>query len=214
MKSVRIFYTKKGSMRFISHLDMTRFMTRMLRRAGLPIWYTEGFHPHAYMTFALPLSLGFESEYEIMDIRLTEEISDGEVTRRLNDVFPEYIRAFAAAEPILKAGKIAAAEFSVDFSDNGAIKEKLDEFLKSKEIVVSKKTKRGDQKLIDIAPKIKSYSISLNDGDTQLLLTLPAGGEDNINPELLLSAFFGNNDYYSYKITRTALLDGDLRFFK
>ena len=60
-------------MRFISHLDMTRFMARVIRRAELPVWYTEGFNPHLYMTFALPLSLGFESEYEVVDIRLLDD---------------------------------------------------------------------------------------------------------------------------------------------
>ena len=73
LKSVRLFYTKHGRMRFISHLDMTRFMARVIRRAELPVWYTEGFNPHLYMTFALPLSLGFESEYEAVDIRLLQD---------------------------------------------------------------------------------------------------------------------------------------------
>ena len=63
-------------MRFISHLDMTRFMSRTIRRAELPVWYTEGFNPHLYMTFALPLSLGFESDYEVVDIRLLDDNYD------------------------------------------------------------------------------------------------------------------------------------------
>ncbi len=201
-------------MRFISHLDMTRFMTRILRRAELPIWYTEGFHPHAYITFALPLSLGFESSYEVMDIRLTEDIENSEVIERLNSVLPEYIRVLDAADPILKAGKIAAAKFSVIFSDKGAIKAPLASFLKSEEIPILKKTKKGAEKLIDIAPKIKEYSIASEGESTVLNITLPAGGEDNINPELLLSAFFGNNDYYSHKITRSAILDGNMELFK
>ncbi len=62
MKNVRVFYSKKGRMKFISHLDMNRFMTRMILKSGLPVWYTEGFNPRPYLTFALPLSLGFESE--------------------------------------------------------------------------------------------------------------------------------------------------------
>jgi hypothetical protein len=73
LKNVRLFYTKHSRMRFVSHLDMTRFMSRIIRRAKLPVWYTEGFNPHLYLTFALPLSLGMESEYEICDIRLTDD---------------------------------------------------------------------------------------------------------------------------------------------
>ena len=73
LKNVRLFYKKGDRMRFISHLDMTRFMSRLIRRAGLPVWYTEGFNPHAYFNFALPLSLGFESEYEVMDFRFEDD---------------------------------------------------------------------------------------------------------------------------------------------
>ena len=68
--TVRIFFSKSGRARYISHLDLNRTMTRAVRRAGLPIWYTEGFSRHPYLTFAAPLSLGFEGERETMDLRL------------------------------------------------------------------------------------------------------------------------------------------------
>ncbi|MBQ8303735.1 MAG: DUF2344 domain-containing protein, partial [Clostridia bacterium] len=61
MKNVRLIYEKKDRMRFVSHLDMTRFMSRMIQKSKVPVWYTEGFNKHIYVTFALPLSLGFES---------------------------------------------------------------------------------------------------------------------------------------------------------
>ena len=60
-------------MKFISHLDMTRFMSRLIAKSKIPVWYTEGFNQHIYMNFALPLSLGFEGLYEIVDIRLTDD---------------------------------------------------------------------------------------------------------------------------------------------
>ena len=85
MINVRVFYTKTGRARFISHLDMMRFMTRALKRSGLPVWYTEGFNRHIYTTFALPLSLGFESMCEFMDFRLLpDEFDMEEVATRLN----------------------------------------------------------------------------------------------------------------------------------
>ncbi|MBQ9964192.1 MAG: DUF2344 domain-containing protein, partial [Clostridia bacterium] len=59
---MRITFSKTGSARYISHLDLNRTMTRAVRRAGLPIWYTEGFNRHPYLTFAAPLSLGYEGE--------------------------------------------------------------------------------------------------------------------------------------------------------
>ena len=73
MKTVRLFYKKSGRAKYVSHLDTMRAMTRLLRRAQLPAWYTEGFNPHLYITFAMPLSLGFSSDYELADIRLTDD---------------------------------------------------------------------------------------------------------------------------------------------
>ena len=116
MKNVRVFYTKKGRMKFVSHLDMNRFMSRMVKRAKLPIWYTEGFHPHPYIAFALPLSLGFESDYEVLDLRLVDDDYPLQtVIEKLNEVFPPYVKAFNACEPQMKVGKIGFADFSVVF---------------------------------------------------------------------------------------------------
>ena len=142
-------------MRFVSHLDMTRFMTRIIRRAHLPVWYTEGFNPHLYMTFALPLSLGMESDYEVMDIRITDDNFDiGSIPEQLNAVCPPYITFFDVFEPILKAGAVAFADFKIDFDDDGLLCEALNEFFNSDSIVIEKKTKKGDTKELEVADKI------------------------------------------------------------
>ena len=49
-------------------------MSRAFHKAKLPLWYTEGFNPHVFLTFAAPLSLGFEGRHESMDIRLIEDM--------------------------------------------------------------------------------------------------------------------------------------------
>ena len=216
LKSVRLFYTKHGRMRFISHLDMTRFMARVIRRAELPVWYTEGFNPHLYMTFALPLSLGFESEYEAVDIRLLQDDYDLSILcDKLNAVCPEYIRFFDAKEPQKKTSDIAFAEFNIVFDDAGEIKDNLNEFLNRDNITVSKKTKKGDLKEIQIADKLKDFSLDIKDGNTVLKITLPAGSAENINPELFLNKFFEIYEkYYCCVITRTAILDKEKNLFK
>ena len=88
MKNVRVWFEKKGAVRYISHLDLTRNMARGLKLSGLPVWYTEGFNPRIYMTYAMPLSLGVCGERECMDIRLTEEVPYSELTVRLNTCLP------------------------------------------------------------------------------------------------------------------------------
>ena len=60
-REVRIRFSKTGQAKYISHLDINRVFARTFARAGVKIWFTEGFNPHPYMSFSLPLSLGVES---------------------------------------------------------------------------------------------------------------------------------------------------------
>ena len=76
MKNVRVFYRKDGACKYISHLDTNRVMLRAIGKSRLNIWRTEGFNQHAYITFALPLSLGFASECESMDFRILDDDED------------------------------------------------------------------------------------------------------------------------------------------
>ncbi len=70
MTTVRVWFTKTGEAAYISLLDLQRVMQRALKRARLPVWYTQGFNPHIYMTFAAPLALGQESLVESLDCKM------------------------------------------------------------------------------------------------------------------------------------------------
>ena len=100
--TVRVFWKKEGRIKYISHLDINRCMARALKRSRLPVWHTLGFNPHIYTTFALPLALGYESECESVDFRLTEQVPMREVVDRLNAVFPEGMAAYHAAPAVQK----------------------------------------------------------------------------------------------------------------
>ena len=143
MREVRIRFRKTGRARYISHLDLTRAMTRAVRRAGLPIWYTEGFNKHPYLTFAAPLSLGFEGLAESMDLRLLEDVPEDEIVRRLNAVLPEGLVAVSAAEPVHKAGELETARYRLTFT--GELSQ-MAAFLAQDAILVEKRTKKGGMK--------------------------------------------------------------------
>lgn len=211
MRTVRVFYQKLGRLKFISHLDMNRFMLRALRLSGLPIWYTEGFNPHPYATFALPLSLGFESEYEAMDFRLTDDGCTNErVETALAAVLPRELPVIRAADPVHKPGEIAAARFRVCFeTDNPAgLQKRIADFLARPAIPVEKKGKKGKFSRIDLAGKAAGVVYETVSGGLTLAWTLPAGN-DNVNPALLLSAMEAEGPLPPYKIIRTALLLAD-----
>ena len=82
--TLRVKFKKVGSLKYISHLDLVRTMSKIIVRAGLPLWYTEGFNPKPKMIFAAPLSIGTDSYTEYMDLRLIDDISPEEVMHRLN----------------------------------------------------------------------------------------------------------------------------------
>lgn len=187
LRSVRIFFTKTDKMKFVSHLDFNRFMIRMIRKSKIPVWYSEGFNPHPYITFALPLSLGFESSYEVMDIRLEDDhFKNEEVLKALSCQMPKGIKLLEASNPIMKSGEVAFASFCVDFSElSQKMSEDLYNFLSSEHIFAEKKTKKGAKKILDLKEYIKSFEIKENN----LLLTLAAGGSNNLNPKLLLEEF-------------------------
>ena len=190
MKNVRIFFHKKGRMKFVSHLDMNRFMSRLIKKSGIPVWYTEGFNCHIYMNFALPLSLGYESFYEIMDIRLTDDnYSLDACLNALKNVCPEDIEFISITENGANMKEIGFAEYELTFDEfDSAFSNKLRNFLESDSIICQKTGKKGKVKEIDIIPKIRSYNINSNGVN----LTLVAGSEDNLNPSLVMSAFFEN----------------------
>ncbi|MBR3594436.1 MAG: TIGR03936 family radical SAM-associated protein [Clostridia bacterium] len=218
MRNVRVFFTKHGRMKFASHLDMNRLMTRIIRRSGVPIWYTEGFNQHPYITFALPLSLGFTSDYEIMDIRvIDDEFTNEQVKAALEKVFPDGLVVTAVENMVLKTGEVAFAEFAITFKEGEKdFAERLNAFLSQESILTEKKTKKGKMKEIDMAPCIKRFSISkrfsAEEGESVVLnLVLSAGGENNLNPTLLLAAF-GETPYYT--VCRKMIYDSAMECFK
>ena len=210
MKNVRIFYKKLGSMKFVSHLDMNRFMSRIIAKAKIPVWYTEGFNQHIYMNFAVPLSLGFESDYEILDIRIVDdEFSDEDCLKALNSNAIEDIEFFKVASPWSNMKEIAFAEYLLEFDKMPA---GIGEFLNSDSIICLKKGKKGKSKEIDLIPKINSFEIARN----TLKLVLNSGCEDNLNPTLVMDTFFDktNEKEVYYTVTRTAVLDKAGRLFE
>ena len=184
MQTVRIVFSKTGRAKYISHLDLVRTMTRVVRRAGIPLWYTEGFNRHPYLTFAAPLSLGFEGLRETMDLRLEEDMGGEELVRRLNEAFPEGLQAVSAAPAVAKAGELAAADYLLTFD---CPVEPIAALLAQKEILVEKKTKKKELKTIDIRPSFADAVLEEAGEATLMRVTLPCGNV-NVNPSLFVTA--------------------------
>ena len=208
MKSVRIWFEKSGLAVYISHLDMNRCMTRAVRRAGIPLWYTEGFNPHPYMTFLMPLPLGQEGKREPVDIRIEQDMPFEEIKNRLNSVMPEGIKIVDVLEPVNKANEIAAAEYeiSTEFLSDGEAEgfaAGAQSIIDSGVLNAEKRSKRGI-KTVNLCEMTRLFECRVN------------GNTVNLNAELLMNALFAEfaADPEKNSISRLKLLRSDLSLFE
>lgn len=188
MRNIRIFFSKRDRAKYISHLDMTRLFQRAVRRSGITMWYTEGFHPHLYMTFALPLSLGIESDCESVDMRLVDEISLEGVRERLNAVLPLGVTVTDVTDVGMKANTIASSNYAVKVHSLSKKRDEMIEFLSRDEILMTKKGKAGE-KVVNVKPWIYDFEVKENGRDLDLILRLASGNTNTLNPQMLLSVF-------------------------
>lgn len=167
-------------------------MIRAIQKSRIPIWHTEGFNPHPFITFPMPLSLGFVGKRECMDMRLLEDdFSFKEIILRLNSCLPAGIRVFGVTEPKMKAGAIDKALYVLkltcgDISSEELLK-KTEELFSRDKIMADKKSKSGI-KQINLREYLTDYSLSLVDDYVKIKITLPAGSTLNVNPTLLAEA--------------------------
>ena len=217
LKTVRIWFEKTGTARYISHLDLNRCMARALRRAKIPAWYTEGFNPHLFLTFALPLSLGQEGLAETMDIKLSDETDISMLPQRLNAVLPAGLRATKAALPEQKPGAIAFSDYELLFETpravTGQVAEQIKALLDAPQILVMKRTKTGEREL-DLKPRLGAVQITGGEEGVLLQITLPSGSTENINPALLADYLLERMAaQYPVKIVRLCSYDGEMKKF-
>lgn len=193
---VRMSFQKTGMAKFISHLDTVRCITRAMKRACVPIWFTEGFNPHAFLTFAMPLSLGFESLCETVDFRLMEETDLNELAERLNNALPVDITVKEIYVYETSPNDIRWAEYKIIFNNpDKLLSRQAEKILSSDEIMVLKKSKKGRNKVekeVNIKEHIKSFELSEENGKLILNTVLSSGTSVNINPMLLIGALVKN----------------------
>ena len=222
--TLRIKFTKVGNLQYISHLDLVRTMNKIVVRASLPLWYTEGFNPKPKMVFAAPLSIGCESLTEYMDIRLTERMDPEEIMKRLNDNLTEEMRVVEAYYPETKLTELQWLKYDIVIKTGGAneaLLERMRASLSRDEIKITKRSKKGEV-VADIRPLIKSFELSLVGEEIKLEAILSADQSKFLNPEYLISSLREDtgilsdsnilNEYYS--IMRVSALKDDLSDFR
>ncbi len=194
---LRIQYRKNGMMKFLSHLDMVRLVERSMRRAEMPLKFSQGFNPHPKIAFAAPLSVGLTSDYEIVDIELTEAIDLEAFKGKFLAAFPsgiQMVRCTLIEQSKSLMSMVSDCAYAVKIMGE---QETLNKFAKVSEclldqdelIVIKKsKEKRKADKEINIRPLIKEFSvIDQNAEEVVLRMKLASGSVGNLKPETVVS---------------------------
>lgn len=188
---VRITFTKQGALRYIGHLDLHRLWERAMRRADLPLSYSQGFHPQPKISLAAALPLGFSSRGEVLDVRLNEEVSVEDISSRLKDNLPPDInvREIKSVDERLPAlqTQVLSAAYDVRLTepiDGSELKRKVESVMMTESII---RERRG--KSYDLRPLIEMMSvITQADGTAWLKMTLAAREGATGRPEEVLAA--------------------------
>lgn len=194
---LRVKYEVTEAGRFLGHLDLTRTIMKILRRADIPVMLTEGFNPHPKLSFAMPLSVGHTSKGEYFEVVLKENISEKEFMNRFNSFVPQAILALEVKKVKDKQESMSSiincAKYRLVFlySEYGIIEEAIRTILGKKEIVILKKSKHKIKET-DIRPLIYNLEIAETDNHTCTVEALIIhGSKGNLRIQDLLTLFSG-----------------------
>ena len=224
-RTVRLKFRKVGNLQYISHLDLQRTFIRVINRACIPVWYTKGFNPHAKLVFSTPLSVGAQSEYEFLDLRVDRDMSPEEIMARLNRELTDELCITDAYWPKTDFASIAWASYEIEIHTTGASEEMAETMVKTlttSPLNLIKRTKSGEKE-VDIVPLIQSVSATFDPttGNIRLSAVLRALSTEFLNPEMLITGLKQKNGILGgnpaeewYTILRTAVMTENGEMFR
>lgn len=188
----RLLFEKKGSSVWISHLDLMRLFQRAFKRADLLLTHTQGYNPRPSVSIALPLSVGVESNCELLDFDLYGDVvANDEIRDRLNATLIEGVRVLEVFDAGRKLRDLALLECIVSLEYDTGVAEhavaQLKALFAQEHVVVPKRSKSGVQDQ-DIIPMIRSLEVVQTDNNTVELRSVVCCQNPTLNPMQLVSA--------------------------
>lgn len=206
MIRARLHFHKTEAMRFTGHLDLQRAWERTLRRARLPLAYSQGFHPQARLNLAAALPLGFTSEAEILDAWFEEDLGLDQIESALSVSLPPGIRLNSMAfvdlkDPALQT-QVRSARYTItilDYAEN--LENRISTLLNTQSL-----PRQRNNKDYDLRPLVEELVLIENDdlGRQRLIVQLSAREGATGRPEELLAAM--ELDPLAAHVHRTALI--------
>ncbi len=221
--SIRVLFSKTGALQYTAHLDLVRTITKAIKRAGIPVRYSEGFNPHPRLSFATAMSIGLESQYELLDIRIDKNVDPDAARDALRASLTEecFVKEVYFSET--KFTDILYSSYRMEIETSGASEElaaACNQALHAPSVTVFKRSKSGD-KDTDIAPYIKDVHAFFENGAVVIEAVLNADNATFLNPEYLITylkntvgILNGSLLKERYHICRTGLYTADMKLFR
>lgn len=189
---IRALFEKTGNAVYISHLDLMRLFQRAFKRAGLPLTHTQGFNPRPSVSIALPLSLGVESQCELLDFDLEGgKLPGSQILARLNRTLIDGVHVLSVYEGGSKVKNLVLLESELTLEYDAGVpdnaRERIAALFAGAEVVVEKKGKNGVTEQ-NILPMIRRLSVQQT-GEGELALRVLASCQNPaLNPMQLSAA--------------------------
>lgn len=220
IKQIRLQYSKKGAIRFASHLDMIRLFDRSFRRADLKLVYSQGFHPHPKIAYGPSLPTGYESESEYLDVHLYRD-REVNIDIMLNRVLPEDVKILKTKLVLNKNNSLVSlinrAHYTIKFpklSNQSYLSNRIKEFLEQERIEIARDRKGGDQQVIDIRQYIDRLEINREPGSLFLSMILDQGKTARVSEIIASLLDLSAQELALVRVTRLGLFvhqaDGNL----
>ena len=193
-------FSKKGQIKYISHLDMQRLFKRAFKSSGIALEHSNGYNPHPKMGFAQPLSLGYTALQEFVEFYTVGDFDTETIKEKMEEAMPGGIEIISVKkiQPEKKslASFVVSAVYSVKLPilyhlRHKDIENMVESYLKQDEIIAKKRDKKTKSYVDkDIKNQIRSIFVECSQEDCiELLMELDSGSASNLSPEQVISSF-------------------------
>jgi radical SAM family uncharacterized protein/radical SAM-linked protein len=188
-KKLSVYYSKLDRAKYFGHLELVNIFLRAIKRAGIPVKYSQGFHPKPKIAFDDPLPIGIESRQEHFTLTAADFVKPDAVMQGLNAHLPEGLSIHACRLAPLKtrANTTRASAYQVSLSGCDFEKEKLEAFISSSDATVTRTNRKGKLKKINLKDMV--VNIELSDSK-HLQMTLKSEPGKSVRPAEVLRHVF------------------------
>ncbi len=160
-KKIKLSYSKLGAAKYFGHLELANIFMRAIRRAGIIVKFSEGFHPKPRISFADPLPIGMESESEPIYLMAAGNIKPADIMNKLNLQLPKGIFIHNAVIASTRSGEENNTNvlYSIFLHSGFFDKNKAESFFSIPEMIITKTNRKGREKKIDLKEVVSAIAI-------------------------------------------------------